>query len=79
MMDLQPTVAAGDSKEVRVSNQQASAVSLEETRRAAREHWRRSYYDKRVDQLGPQEDSSRAEEEKTQPEQGPGLDFDAER
>jgi hypothetical protein len=52
------------------------------TRRDARENWRRSYHDKREEQLGPQASSSNerdTEIEKTQPERDSGLDFDPER
>ncbi|HWG70219.1 MAG TPA: hypothetical protein VN692_12455 [Steroidobacteraceae bacterium] len=75
--------AAADSKAVPAGRQQTRALSLEEIRREAREDWRRNYYDKRADQLGRQPDSSRAdehaEEDKTRPKRGAGLDFDPER
>jgi hypothetical protein len=66
-----------------VSRPQTPSLSLEETRREARENWRRNYHDKRVNQLEPKTDSSHAkehaDEEKTQPEREAGLDFDPER
>jgi hypothetical protein len=71
--------AAADSGAVRVRDQQAPALSPEETRREAREDWRRSYYDNKADRLGPQQDSSHEEAEKTRPEQDAGLDFDPDR
>lgn len=70
--------AAADLESVPVSKQQSPAFSLEETRREARESWRRNYYDKRASQLEPQTDS-RQDAEKTQPERDAGLDFDPER
>jgi hypothetical protein len=53
-------------------------ADLEETRREARENWRRKYYDKSANQLEPQTDS-RQEAEKIRPERDAGLDFDPER
>jgi hypothetical protein len=75
--------AAADLEGTPVSTQQTRPLSLEETRREARENWRRNYYDKRASQLEPQADSSHAKEladsEKNQPERDAGLDFDPER
>jgi hypothetical protein len=75
--------AAADLEDMPGSKQQTRAHSLEDTRREARESWRRNYYDKRENQLKPQPDSSHAkehaDEEKAQPERDAGLDFDPER
>jgi hypothetical protein len=72
-----------DLEAMPVGTQQTRALSLEETRREARENWRRNYYDKRANQLEPQTDSKHAGEhadaEKTQPERDAGPDFDPER
>jgi hypothetical protein len=61
----------------------SQALSLEDTRRQARENWRRNYYDKRANQLEPQKDSNQeeehAEEKKSRSERDDGLDFDPER
>jgi hypothetical protein len=70
--------AATDLEAMPVSKQQTRALSVEETRREARENWRRNYHDKRANQREPQTDS-RQDAEKTQPERDAGLDFDPER
>ena len=75
--------AAEDLETMPLSKQQTRALSLEDTRRQARENWRRNFYDKRANQLEHQVDSGhakeRANEEKTQPERDGRLDFDPER
>jgi hypothetical protein len=75
--------AAADLEAMPVGKQQTRAPSLEETRRQARESWRRDYYDKRADQLEPQTDSNHAkehaDEDTTPAERDAGLDFDPER
>jgi hypothetical protein len=75
--------ALTDLETTPAKNQQTRPLSLEETRRQARENWRRNYYDKRTDQLEPQTDPSHAQEHaegaKTQAERDAGLDFDPER
>jgi hypothetical protein len=74
---------AVDLEAMPVTKQQTRPLSLDDTRREARENWRRNYYDKRVNQLEPQADSSRVQEhtdkEKTHPEADTGFDFDPER
>ncbi len=70
--------AAADLEAIPESKQATRSFSLEETRREARENWRRNYYDKRASQLEPQADSSQ-DAEKTQPERDAGLDCDSER
>jgi hypothetical protein len=52
--------------------QQTRPLSLDDTRRQARENWRRNYHEKRAQQLEPQT------QEKTHPEPDAGLEFDAE-
>jgi prophage maintenance system killer protein len=70
--------AAADLEAVPVRKQPARIFSIEETRREARENWRRrNYYDKRVSQREPQKDS-RLDAEKDQPERDAGEDFDPE-
>jgi hypothetical protein len=62
---------------------QTQALSLEETKREARDNWRRNYHDKRANQVEPQAGSNptkeHAEEDKTHPKRDAGLDFDPER
>jgi hypothetical protein len=73
---------ATDLKDVPVK-QQTRRLSLEETRRQAREDWRRDYRDKRANQLEPQTDSSHGkeleDEGKKHPVPDAGFDFDPER
>jgi prophage maintenance system killer protein len=69
---------AADLEEVPVSKQPARVFSIEDTRREARENWRRNYYDKRASQLEPQKDS-RQDADKDQPVRDAGVDFDPDR
>jgi hypothetical protein len=69
--------AATDLEPVPMSKQPTRIYSIDETRRAARESWRRKYYDKRASQLEPQKDS-RQDAEKNQPQRDAGVDFDPE-
>jgi len=73
--------AVADSVSTPVSKQQMRPLSLEETRRQARENWRRNYYDKRANPVERQADSTltkeRADKEKAHHEPDTGLDFDA--
>jgi hypothetical protein len=75
--------ASADLETMPVGKRHTQALSLEDTRRQARENWRRNYHDKRANQLEPQTDSNQAEEhaeeKKSQPERDAGLDFDPER
>lgn len=87
--DVHPTAQAGRGAAADfldaapAGNQQTRALSLEVTRREARENWRRNYYEKRGNPLEPSADSSHAKEhaseEKPQAERDAGLDFDPER
>jgi prophage maintenance system killer protein len=75
--------ASADLDTMPVGKQHTQALSLEDTRRQARENWRRNYHDKRVNQLEPRTDSNQAEEhaeeKRSQPERDASLDFDPER
>jgi hypothetical protein len=75
--------ALADSETTPVIKQQTRPPSLEETRRKARENWRRNYYDKRTNPVESQADSGRSKEcadkEKTHHEPDTGLDLDPER
>jgi prophage maintenance system killer protein len=58
-----------------LESQQTRGVSLEETRREARENWRRNYYDKRASQPQPQADSKQ-DAQKTQLDRDADLEID---
>jgi prophage maintenance system killer protein len=69
--------ATADLKTVPVSKQPTRIYSIDETRREARENWRRKYSDKRAGQLEPVKDSKR-DGEKNQLEGDTGVDFEPE-
>jgi len=73
--------ADADLEALSANRQQSPFLSLEETRRQARENWRRDYYDKRASQGESRTDSSAKEpieKDKSHPESEVGLDFDPE-
>jgi hypothetical protein len=69
--------AAANLEATPESKQTTRSFSLEETRREARENWRRNYHDRRSSQLEPQPDS-RQDAEQTPPERDTGREFDPE-
>jgi len=74
--------AVADSESTPIGKQQTRPLSLEDTRRQARETWRRNYYDKRTNPVEHQTVSSltkeREDKEKPRHEPDTGQDYDAE-
>jgi hypothetical protein len=75
--------ALTDLETTPANKQQTRPLSLEETRRQARENWRRNYYEKRAkpveSQVDPGRTKERADKEKAHHEPDTSLDFDPER
>jgi len=69
--------AADDKEAMAMGEQPAGAFSLEETRREARDNWRRNYYGTRASPIEPQT-NTRQDPKTNQPDRDSGLDFDPE-
>ena len=72
-----------DSEPRQADERQTRPLSIAETQRQAAENWRRNYYDKRLQGVDPQADSSHTKgsggEEKNQLKRDDALDIDSER